>query len=478
MIIKTSKEEILPYLEDTSNFKEGFAEKVFIPQDEKEVFEVVEFAVKNKLPLTISAAGTGTVAGRIPKEGVVISTEKLDKIIDIDIKNKTAVLQSGVVIYNFLNEIKKFNLFYPPFPTEKGAFIGGNVATNASGEYSFRFGPTRKYVKKIKMILTTGDVLEIKRGEIFEKNGFLDYGKFKIKLPSYRTPNVKCSAGYYIKDGMDAIELLIGSEGTLGIITEVEVFLIDELPERFLMLMFFDEKKETEIQNIVSELKTKKDELAIYCLEFFDKNSLIFIKDEYDFIPKDTIALYIESEKEKLERWLEIVEKYDCKETVLSSSKKEYETLVNLRYKLPETINSYFKKINSTKISVDAAVPEGKLEELFKFYKNIMSEHQTINMVIFGHIGENHIHFNMFPKNDEEKIICEKIYIDCIKKAFSLGGTGFAEHGVGKLKNKYLEIMYGKDAILEMAKIKKTFDPYCILSLDNIFPKETLKFIS
>ncbi len=474
MIIKIKQEEILPYLEDTSNFKDGFAEKVFIPQDEKEVFDVIDYAVKNKLPLTISAAGTGTVAGRIPKEGIVISTEKLNKIIDIDTKNKTAVLQSGVVVYNFLNEIKKFSLFYPPFPTEKGAFIGGNVATNASGEYSFRFGPTRKYVKRIKMILTTGEILEVKRGEVFEKDGILDYGKFKINLPSYRTPEVKCSAGYYVKDGMDAIDLLIGSEGTLGVITEVEVFLIDELPERFIMLMFFDEEKETEIPKIVSELKTRKENLSIYCLEFFDKNSLIFIKDEYDFIPKDTIALYIESEKEKIDNWLEVIEKFGCKETVLSNSKKEYELLSNLRYKLPETINSYFKKINSIKVSVDAAVPEGKLNELFNFYKNIMFENQNINMVIFGHIGENHLHFNMFPKNNEEKIVCEKIYIDCIKKAVSLGGTGFAEHGIGKLKNKYLEVMYKKEAILEMAKIKKSFDPYCILNLDNIIKKEYL----
>lgn len=474
MIIKIKQEEILPYLEDTSNFKDGFAEKVFIPQDEKEVFDVIDYAVKNKLPLTISAAGTGTVAGRIPKEGIVISTEKLNKIIDIDTKNKTAVLQSGVVVYNFLNEIKKFSLFYPPFPTEKGAFIGGNVATNASGEYSFRFGPTRKYVKRIKMILTTGEILEVKRGEVFEKDGILDYGKFKINLPSYRTPEVKCSAGYYVKDGMDAIDLLIGSEGTLGVITEVEVFLIDELPERFIMLMFFEEEKETEIPKIVSELKTRKENLSIYCLEFFDKNSLIFIKDEYDFIPKDTIALYIESEKEKIDNWLEVIEKFGCKETVLANSKKEYELLSNLRYKLPETINSYFKKINSIKVSVDAAVPEEKLNELFNFYKNIMFENQNINMVIFGHIGENHLHFNMFPKNNEEKIVCEKIYIDCIKKAVSLGGTGFAEHGIGKLKNKYLEVMYKKEAILEMAKIKKSFDPYCILNLDNIIKKEYL----
>ena len=476
MIIETKLEKIIPYLEDTSNFKDGSAEKVFIPENEEEIFEVIEYAIKNKIPLTISAAGTGTVAGRIPKGGVVLSTEKLNKIIDIDVKNKTAVLQSGVVVYNFLEEIKKFNLFYPPFPTEKAAFIGGNVATNASGEYSFRFGPTRKYVKKIKMVLTTGEVLEVKRGETFEKNGFLDYGKFKIKLPSYRTPDVKCSAGYYIKDNMDAIDLLIGSEGTLGIITEVEVFLVDELPERFIMLMFFDEKKGSEIPKIVSELKTKKDELVIYCLEFFDKNSLMFIKDEYNFIPENTIALYIEAEKEKLDRWLEIVEKYSCKETVLSSSKKEYEILANLRYKLPEKINSYFKKINSAKVSVDASVPECKLEELFSFYKNIMFENPNITMVIFGHIGENHLHFNMFPKNQEEKIVCEEIYINCIKKAVSLGGSGFAEHGIGKLKNKYLELMYGKDAVLEMAKIKKTFDPHCILNLDNIIKKEYLKF--
>ncbi len=474
MKIKQSFDQIVSYLEDSSNFKDGNADKVYIPEDENEVKDVLTSCAKENIPVTISAAGTGNVAGRIPLEGVVLSTEMLNKIVKIDVETKTAVLQSGVVVENFLKEIEKFGLFYPPFPTERAAFIGGNVATNASGEYSFRYGPTRSYVKRIRMVLTTGEVLDIPRGVIFEKGGYIDYGVFKIKLPSYRTPEVKCSAGYYIKDGMDAIDLLIGSEGTLGVITEVEVILIDSLPERFIIMMFFDEDED--IVKVVTEIKQQKENLDIYSIEFFDRNSLKFLKDEYNFIPDDVCSLYIEAGKEKLEDFSKLVEKTKCKDTIVAESLSDYKKLVELRYKLPEKINSYFKKIGSTKIAIDAAVPEGKFNMLYKFYKDVQQNSQ-VQTVLFGHIGENHLHFNLFPKDEEQKMLAEKIYVESIKKAVSLGGTGFAEHGIGKLKNKYLTLMYSEKEICEMAKIKKTFDPYCILNLDNIFPKNLLKLV-
>ncbi|MGC8976526.1 MAG: FAD-binding oxidoreductase, partial [Candidatus Ratteibacteria bacterium] len=285
MKVKEKIDEIISYLEDSSNFKEGKAEKVFIPESEKEIFDVIEICKKENKPLTISGGGTGTVAGRIPKEGYIISMENFKKIINVDREKKLASCQAGVIVDEFLKYIEDFDLFYPPFPTEPTAFIGGNVATNASGEYSFKFGSTRKYVKRIKMILTTGDILEIKRGEIFEKNGFIDFGKFKIPLPSYRTPDIKCSAGYFSKEGMDGIDLIIGSEGTLGIITEVELFLIEKLPQRFIIILFF--REEENIPEIVKNIKEKKDELEIFSLEFFDKKSLEFLKNEFSFIPED-----------------------------------------------------------------------------------------------------------------------------------------------------------------------------------------------
>ncbi|MFN3550607.1 MAG: FAD-binding oxidoreductase, partial [Endomicrobiia bacterium] len=388
----------------------------------------------------------------------------------IDRNKKTAVLQSGVVVNDFLKEIEKFGFFYPPFPTERNAFIGGNVATNASGEYSFRFGPTRKYVSRVRMVLSSGEVLEVNRGEIFEKDGILDYGIFKIQLPSYRTPEVKCSAGYYIKDKMDGIDLLIGSEGTLGVITEIEVSLIEKLPERFIIIMFFE--KEEDIPFIVSKIKKQKDVLNIYSLEFFDKNSLEFLKEEYDFVSNKTCALYVEAEKERIYFWDDILKQIECKDTVVAESVSDYKKLIDLRYKLPEKINSYFKEIGSIKIAVDASVTNEKFYELYNFYKNIQKENKELKTVIFGHIGENHLHFNLFPKDENQKELALKIYIESIKKAVSLGGTGFAEHGIGKIKSKYLKYMYNEKSLFEMAKIKKTFDPYCILSLDNIFPKE------
>lgn len=474
MKVKENQEEIISYLEDSSNFKSGRAEKVFIPENEEEVFEIFNFCVKTKTPITISGGGTGTVAGRIPLDGVIISAEYLNKIIEIDRNKKKATLQAGVVIDDFLKILEKQNLFYPPFPTERTAFIGGNVATNASGEYSFRFGSTRNYVQRIRMVLTTGKILDIKRGEIFEKNGFIDYGLFKIPLPSYRTPDVKCSAGYYSKNGMDGIDLIIGSEGTLGFITEVEVSLIEELPPRFIMITFL--KDEENIPEIVKKIKEKKDELEIYSLEFFDKRSLLFLKDDFSFIPEDTCALYIEgvNDTEKMERWVEFVEEIKIVETVIGDDLLNYKKLIDFRHRLPENVNSYFKKIGSVKIAIDAAVPESKFEELFRFYKKIMDENPNIYSILFGHIGESHLHFNLFPKNEKEKEIAYRIYEECIKKAVSLEGTGFAEHGIGKLKHKYLEMMYGKQGILDMVKIKKIFDPHLILGLDNIFPRSYL----
>ncbi|MCX7917030.1 MAG: FAD-binding oxidoreductase, partial [bacterium] len=374
MKIKENFEEIISYLEDSSNFRNGKAEKVFIPENEDEILNILEICRKNTIPLTISGGGTGTVAGRIPISGFILSTENLNKIIIIDKDNKIATLQAGVIVDDFLNEIEKIGLFYPPFPTERTAFIGGNVATNASGEYSFKFGPTRKYVKRVKMILTTGDILEIKRGETFEKDGFIDYGIFKVPLPSYRTPDVKCSAGYYSKDGMDAIDLIIGSEGTLGIITEVDVSLIDPLPDRFIMILFL--KDEENIPQIIKEIKERKEELEIFSLEFFDKKSLLFLKDDFNFIPEDTCAIYIEgtNDTEKMEKWIEIGEKINLVDTVIGEDFQNYKKLIDFRHKLPENINSYFKKIKSVKIAVDAAVPENKFEEFYRFYRKIMQE--------------------------------------------------------------------------------------------------------
>ncbi|HOL22478.1 MAG TPA: FAD-binding oxidoreductase [bacterium] len=473
MIVKAGREEILTYLEDASNFREGNAEKLYIPEDEGDLIYILTDCAKNSIPVTISSGGTGTVGGRIPRDGVIISMEKFNRIPKIDKEEKSATLQAGVVIDEFLKLIEVEGLFYPPFPTERTAFIGGNVATNASGEYSFRFGPTRRYVKKIRMVLTDGRILQIERNNIYESNGIIDYGIFKVPLPSYRTPPVKCSAGYFSQEGMDGIDLVIGSEGTLGVITEVQVSLIEALPPRFIVIVFL--KDEEGVPLIVKQIKKMCGD-ALFSLEFFDSGSLKFLKNDFPAIPDGACAIYAESiaTTEEIERWLDISERYGAVDTWLAEDVKNYEKLIDFRHRLPENINAYFRKIGIVKVAMDIAVPEDSFPEMYGFYRYIMKS-EKIHSILFGHIGENHLHFNLFPSSDEEKRRAKEIYEICVKKALSLGGTVAAEHGIGKIKHRWLEIMYGREGLKEMAKIKKIFDPYCILGLDNIFPAELLK---
>lgn len=471
VLVKTKKEEIISYLEDASNFREGNAEKAYIPENEDDIKKMVLECAARKTPLTVSGGGTGTVGGRVPKSGAVVSMERFGKIIRIEKDKKTASLQSGVVIKDFLRELEPLKLFYPPFPTERTAFIGGNAATNASGEYSYRFGPTRKYVNRLRMILTTGETLDIERGTVFEKNGLIDYGNLKVPMPSYRTPRIKCSAGYFSRESMDGIDLLIGSEGTLGIITEVGVSLIDSLPKRFIIIIFFPD--EEQIPLIV---KTVKEHLKeVYSLEFFERGSLKFLKKDYPEIPDDTCALYIEaaSATEEMEKLAEIAEQYKAIDTLMGEDLKNYERLIDFRHRLPENINAYFKKLGIVKVAMDIAVPEENFSSLFYFYRKIMKE-EPIHTILFGHIGENHLHFNIFPRDAKEKTRALELYEQCVRKALSLGGTVAAEHGIGKIKHKWLGVMYGQEGLKDMARIKKIFDPHAILGLDNIMPKELL----
>lgn len=471
LLVKNKKDDILSYLEDSSNFREGSAEKVYIPENESELIDVLSECAGGKTPVTVSGGGTGTAGGRVPKEGVVISLERFDKIADIDKKNKTAVLQAGVLIQDFLKELDALHLFYPPFPTERTAFIGGNAATNASGEYSYRFGPTRKYIRKIRMVLTTGETLDVKRGDIFEKRGEIDFSSIRVPLPSYRTPCIKCSAGYYSRESMDGIDLLIGSEGTLGVITEVGVSLIEALPPRFIIIVFFpDEEKIPEILNDAG-----KNFRELYSLEFFDRGSLEFLKKDYPEIPDNTCALYIEAAcgAGEMEKWADFSEKHSAVDTLIGEDPKNYGRLIDFRHRLPENINAFFKKLGIVKVALDMAVPGKNFREMYLFYRKIMAQ-EPMHTILFGHIGENHLHFNLFPRTEEEKKRAWEVYGTCARKALALGGTVAAEHGIGKIKHKWLGVMYGERGLKEMAAIKKIFDPPVILGLDNIFPRALL----
>ncbi|MBU1062364.1 MAG: FAD-binding oxidoreductase [Candidatus Omnitrophica bacterium] len=482
MIIKLDKDIIKSYFEDQSGLLGGNADKVIFPENEKDVTNILQDAASKKEPITISGSGTGVTGARVPFGGTILATDSLNKIIDIDEENLFATLEPGVRLQELQELLYQKGLMYPPEPTEQNAFIGGTISTNASGAKGFKYGPTRNYIKRLKIILSTGDILDIKRGTLFinKRNPFslkLKDKDIKIKIPNYLMPEIKSAAGYYIKDNMDLIDLFIGQEGTLGLIMESDLVLAKR-PERTMSFFSFF-TSERDALDFVKDAKSKQ---AI-SLEYMDANSLGLLRHKFSNIPKNAKAMvYFEQdykkdeEKSLLDSWVKLLEKHKAsiEESYFADRDKEREKLKELRHALPEMINEIVKRNKLPKVGTDIAVPEYNFSEMFTFYKEKLGS-SGIDFVIFGHIGESHLHVNMLPKSEEEFIKSRSVYTDFVKKAVSLGGTVSAEHGIGKLKHAYLEVMYGKKNLEQMAMLKRSLDPACILGLDNIFPKELLK---
>ena len=482
MIIKRDPDIIKGYFEDYSGLLGGYADRVILPEDEKEVRDILLEASSKKVPVTISGGGTGVTGARIPFGGWVIATERFNKIIAINKGIFTATLQPGVMLTDLENELSKKGLTYLPDPTEPNAFIGGTISTNASGAKGFKYGSTRNYVKRLRVILSTGDIIDIKRGDYFINKGALFSLKLKdkeikIKIPDYSMPEIKTAAGYYVKEHMDLLDLFIGHEGTLGFILEADIAL-NEKPENIMSFFSFFSSE----NDAISFVKDAKAYNAM-SLEYMDENALALLRTKYPNVPKSAKGLiYFEQDYKKefepkvIDSWAKLLEKHNAltEDSYFADSDKERAKLKELRHALPDAVNEIVKKNKMPKVGTDIAVPDNRFREMLKFYKEKLSS-SGIDYLIFGHIGESHMHVNMLPRTEEEFKKSRGIYMEFAKKAVSMGGTVSAEHGIGKLKHPFLEIMYGKDNLKQMALLKKSLDPSCMLGLDNIFPKELLK---
>lgn len=481
MIIKSDKDIIKCYFEDESGLRGGYADEAIFPENEEDAVDILRDAAAKKKPLTISGGGTGVTGARVPFGGSILATDSLNKIINIDENNLFATLQPGVRLCDLETSLAQKGLMYPPDPTEPNSFIGGTISTNASGAKGLKYGPTRDYVKRLKILLSTGGILTITRGKHYITKASsaikLKDKEIKIKLPRYSMPDIKNAAGYYVKDNMDIIDLFIGQEGTLGLILEADVA-IAKSPEGVMTFLSFFPAEE----NALAFIRDAKSNHPL-SLEYMDVNSLKLLRTRHSNIPEAAKAMvYFEQDYKKAEgntvteSWFNLLERHNAltEKSFFADSDKEREKLRALRHVLPEMINEIVRRNKLPKVGTDIAVPEGSFLEMFRFYKERLSS-SKIDFVIFGHIGESHLHVNMLPKSEDEFIKSRSIYMDFVKKAISLRGTVSAEHGIGKLKHTFLEAMYGKKNLEEMAMLKKSLDPSCILGLDNIFPKEMLR---
>ena len=497
MLIKKDPDIIKSYLEDSSNIKGGAADEIVIPENAVELANFLKDADSKKVPVTISGGGTGTTGSRVPFGGKVLSLGKFNRIINLSVENGCALVQAGVLVEDLKNAAEKNGLFYTFHPTERTAFVGGTVATNASGARSFKYGPTRKYIRRLKMILASGEELEMRRGEnIITGSGHrlkLASGRvIEIPIPSYKMPNVKNSAGYFAKEGMDLIDLFIGQEGTLSVITEIELGFVKKPAGILSAFVFFKTEKDAwefakEARNLSRSRRVSARGCGIEALaiEYFDKNALSLLRETAPNVPTDSgAAIFFEQEINEsgedkiLEEWQRLILAHNSSmdDTWVAMNAKEIDRFAEFRHHIPDAINEIVRRSSFQKLSTDIAVPHDKFLEMMHFYVDAFKK-EPIRHVIFGHIGECHVHVNLLPTSEKEKKCAENICLLFIEKGVRLGGTVSAEHGIGKTKRKYLEIMYGRQGIIEMARIKKAFDPNCILGLDNIFPRDVLSLV-
>jgi D-lactate dehydrogenase (cytochrome) len=481
MHIKSSPDEIQSFLSDASFIRDGYAERVVLPESVAEVAELLEAANRDRMPVTVSGAGTGTVGGRVAFGGIVLATDKLNRIESIvhEDGGGYAVVEAGVILSDLQRAVDQEGLLYPPDPTERGCFIGGTVATNASGARTFKYGPTRNYLRRLKVVLASGEILDLRRGEVrANSEGRIRVGSIDVKLPSYRMPATRKNAsGYFVAPEMDAVDLFIGSEGTLGVICEVETKLLPKPKGLLSGVVFFAD--EADVLALVAEARARVDARA---LEFFDRESLSFLREKYPSIPANAVgAIFFEqetspeSEEAVLSQWMELLDRHHAfADSWFATNEQDQAKLREFRHQLPVLMNEWFARYQQRKVSTDMAVPDNAFAGLFRLYKETLQS-SGLRYTIFGHIGDNHVHVNILPRDESEGTRAREFYVQFLEYAAAVGGTLSAEHGVGKLKRDYLRLFYSDDQLRAMAAVKTVFDPNGILGRGNIFSEELLK---
>ena len=529
MLVKSEPDEIQSYLSDSSYMQSGQADRVIFPETAADVAEILCAATQDQTPVTISGAGTGTVGGRVPFTGIILATDKLNQIKSIA-HNKdgggSVVAEAGVRLSDLQKFVASEQLFYPPDPTERSCFLGGTVATNASGARTFKYGPTRKYVQRLKIALATGEVIDLRRGELrAEPSGnikipLLSGRTIEARLPSYQMPRTrKHAAGYYVAPEMDLLDLFIGSEGTLGVVVEIEVSLLPK-PEALLSgVVFFSAEgdllafvqavrgcslisresqtpgaklgalleKALEVTDRKASPQLRSDgpipaTLDARALEYFDSESLNFLRQKYPTIPTEAVgAVFFEqettagTEDSLMNEWLGLLEQNHSliDKSWFATSEVDQAKLREFRHALPVLMNEWFARHNQRKVSTDMSVPDAEFPGMLHFFRETLQP-SGLRYTIFGHIGDNHVHVNILPRDDNEAGKAREIYLRFLKYAAGVGGTLSAEHGIGKLKRDYLPLFYSEENLREMAALKSAFDPAGILGRGNIFSEDYL----
>jgi D-lactate dehydrogenase (cytochrome) len=499
--------QIPDILHDESRFESGVPSCVFYPENIADLKSVLAQASSERRRVTLIGAQTGTTGGAAPEEGnwaiVFSAMNRILKVSREEGKPPVVLCEPGVTLQElegFLgspqegkyavegsNLIEPGAFFYPPDPTEMTAQLGGTVANNASGARSYRFGPTRAHVDSLALVLASGETVTLRRGENPSggRSFTTDQGTRFIapELP-FVSPRIKNASGYFNTPGMDMVDLFIGSEGTLASFAAVGVRLQESM-KMLSGLSFFPSLGGA--FDFADFLRGEKQMVAI---EFFDGSSLRFIDLYRHRVPGALPAFPENAESAVLWEFMEgrpsaWESRMDAWEDALSRcgaslsdtwsgfDEAEKERLRRFRHALPETVNGVIAENKRAcpeirKIGTDSALPAERFRGAYDAMMRLINKSGLMSAA-FGHLGDYHIHVNLIPSTREELKTALAVYDECMSIAVENSGTVSAEHGVGKIKKKYLLKMYGRPAVDAMREVKLRFDPFGILNPGNLF---------
>lgn len=438
--LDASPESRYVFRTDTTKFM-GNPDVVVNVRTENEIAKIVSIASKNGVAVIARGAGTGMSGGAVPiKGGILLNFETMNEIIKIDPKKKLAFVQPGVITDDLRRSAREFGLYYPPDPSSSAvSTIGGNFAENAGGLHCVKYGVTSRYVKGFKFVDSSGNIQ--KCGVYDEENTF---------------------PGAFV---------MIGSEGTLGIVTEIALELIDNPPLYDTYITYHDSL----LNAIATVIKLKGTAINPAVIELIDKDALKAAVTYTNItLPENTEAVLII----KLDSYFlpELLEKTILIENIFSLMKvREFRKAENEEeersfWDMRKAVSTSIKKISPDKMNEDICVP---LSNMYSFIESTrdVSEKYSLKIVVYGHAGDGNLHVNiLFDKNNKTesnnaRLASEEVF----KKTIELGGNISGEHGIGLAKKNFLSLQYSKNEIAFMKKIKKAFDPDNILNPDKIF---------
>jgi glycolate oxidase len=424
------------YSYDATNQK-FLPEAVVLPLTAQQIAHIMHCANQHKIPVIPRGAGTGFVGGALPVEGgIVLALTKMNRIVTIEPENLTATVEPGVVTGDFQQEVEKVGLFYPPDPASlKFSTMGGNAAVCAGGPRCVKYGVTKNYILGLEVVLPTGEII---------RTG---------------VQTLKGVAGY------DLTSLFVGSEGTLGIITEITVKLIPLPPAKKCMLAVFphiDDATVT-VSSIIQARITPStlefiDQAAIRCVEDYLRIGLPTEAEALLLIEVDGDTEVITKQSEQIK---EICLQQGAREVTIAHSGEEEEQL----WKARRSISPALLRLNPHKINEDINVPISRIPEIVRRISNIAQKYQLIN-VNFGHAGDGNIHTNLMINKDnpEELKRAGQAVREIFEATLECGGTISGEHGIGITKAPYLEMEIGTQNRAFMKRIKNLLDPNGILN--------------